>query len=82
MGVSGHGVVRTALEKVRGKDFEELCETIKRIAFKVTRVGQLVAREASRQMESLLEFLTLSGIIADKAAIGMINQKTTAVSLI
>ena len=82
VGVSGPGVVKTALEKVRGKDFEELCETIKRTAFKVTRVGQLVAREASRQMESLLEFLTLSGIIADKAAIGMINQKTTAVSLI
>ena len=43
VGVSGPGVVKTALEKVRGKDFETLCETIKKTAFKVTRVGQLVA---------------------------------------
>ena len=43
VGVSGPGVVKKALEKVRGKGFEELCETIKKTAFKVTRVGQLVA---------------------------------------
>ena len=47
VGVSGPGVVKAALEEVRGKDFETLCETIKRTAFKVTRVGQLVAQEAS-----------------------------------
>ena len=47
VGVSGPGVVKKALEKVRGKGFEELCETIKKTAFKVTRVGQLVAGEAS-----------------------------------
>ena len=50
VGVSGPGVVKTALTKVRGADFETLCEMIKRTAFKVTRVGQLVAREASRRL--------------------------------
>ena len=47
VGVSGPGVVKYALEQVRGKNFEVLCETIKRTAFKITRVGQLVAQEAS-----------------------------------
>ncbi|MBF1016272.1 MAG: DUF711 family protein, partial [Lachnospiraceae bacterium] len=42
VGVSGPGVVKKALENVRGADFETLCETIKKTAFKVTRVGQLV----------------------------------------
>ena len=172
VGVSGPGVVKTALEKVRGEDFETLCEMIKRTAFKVTRVGQLVAREASKMLgvpfgivdlslaptpaigDSVAEILeeigleragaggvmastavgglsgafipvsedqgmidavtagaltiekleamtcvcsvgldmiavpgdtkasTISGIIADEAAIGMVNQKTTAVRLI
>ena len=50
VGVSGPGVVKKALENVRGKGFEELCETIKKTAFKVTRVGQLVAGEASRRL--------------------------------
>lgn len=50
VGVSGPGVVKTALEKVRGENFEVLCETIKKTAFKVTRVGQLVAKEASRML--------------------------------
>ena len=50
VGVSGPGVVKKALEKVRGKGFEELCETIKKTAFKVTRVGQLVAGEASKRL--------------------------------
>lgn len=48
VGVSGPGVVKRALEAVRGEDFETLCETIKRTAFKITRVGQLVAMEASK----------------------------------
>ena len=51
VGVSGPGVVKTALEKVRGENFEVLCETIKKTAFKVTRVGQLVAQEASRMFK-------------------------------
>ncbi len=50
VGVSGPGVVKRALKKVRGKGFEELCETIKKTAFKVTRVGQLVAGEASKRL--------------------------------
>ena len=50
VGVSGPGVVKRAIEKVRGQGFEELCETIKKTAFKVTRVGQLVAGEASARL--------------------------------
>ena len=50
VGVSGPGVVKTALERVRGKDFEVLCETIKKTAFKITRVGQLVAKEAAQML--------------------------------
>ena len=165
VGVSGPGVVKTALESVRGADFQTLCEMIKRTAFKVTRVGQLVAQEASKRLgvpfgivdlslaptpaigDSVAEILeeiglervgapgttaalallndqvkkggvmaaqavgglsgafipvsedcsvgldmiaipgdtkasTIAGIIADESAIGMINQKTTAVRLI
>ncbi|XCP87141.1 PFL family protein [Roseburia hominis] len=50
VGVSGPGVVKKAIESCRGKGFEELCETIKKTAFKVTRVGQLVAGEASKRL--------------------------------
>lgn len=50
VGVSGPGVVKNALESVRGETFEVLCETIKKTAFKVTRVGQLVAQEASKRL--------------------------------
>ncbi len=50
VGVSGPGVVKRALEQVRGENFEVLCETIKKTAFKITRVGQLVAQEASRRL--------------------------------
>jgi uncharacterized protein (UPF0210 family) len=50
VGVSGPGVVKHALEKVRGQDFSAIAETIKKTAFKITRVGQLVAQEASRRM--------------------------------
>ncbi len=50
VGVSGPGVIKHAIRKARGKDFGELCETIKKTAFKVTRVGQLVAAEASRRL--------------------------------
>ena len=157
VGVSGPGVVSRALDAAKGKDFEFLCETIKRTAFKITRVGQLVAQEASRRLgipfgiitaalamlndqvkkggimassyvgglsgafipvsedknmidaaasgcltlEKLeamtcvcsvgLDMIaipgdtsasTISGLIADEAAIGMVNQKTTAVRVI
>lgn len=50
VGVSGPGVVSRALDEAKGKDFAFLCETIKRTAFKITRVGQLVAQEASRRL--------------------------------
>lgn len=50
VGVSGPGVVRAALKNARGENFEVLCETIKKTAFKITRVGQLVAREASKRL--------------------------------
>lgn len=50
VGVSGPGVVRHALTQVRGESFEVLCETIKKTAFKITRVGQYVAKEASKRL--------------------------------
>ena len=50
VGVSGPGVVKRAIEKCRGEGFQELCDTIKKTAFKVTRVGQLVAGEASKRL--------------------------------
>ena len=50
VGVSGPGVVRAALKRAEGENFEVLCETIKKTAFKITRVGQLVAREASKRL--------------------------------
>ena len=67
-GVSGPGVVKTALEKVRGENFEVLCETIKKTAFKVTRVGQLVAQEASRKLGIPFGIIDLS--LAPTPAIG------------
>ncbi len=50
VGVSGPGVVKEALKQARGQNFEVLCETIKKTAFKITRVGQLVAQEASKRL--------------------------------
>ena len=60
VGVSGPGVVKTALESVRGADFQTLCEMIKRTAFKVTRMGQLVAQEASRRLNIPFGIVDLS----------------------
>ena len=68
VGVSGPGVVKTALEKVRGESFEVLCETIKKTAFKVTRVGQLVAQEASRMLNIPFGIVDLS--LAPTPAVG------------
>ena len=68
VGVSGPGVVKKALESVRGADFEELCETIKKTAFKITRVGQLVAKEASRLLDIPFGIVDLS--LAPTPAIG------------
>ena len=68
VGVSGPGVVKKALEQVRKENFEVLCETIKKTAFKITRVGQLVAQEASRRMGIPFGIIDLS--LAPTPAIG------------
>ncbi len=68
VGVSGPGVVKRALEEVRGESFEVLCETIKKTAFKVTRVGQLVAKRASEELGIPFGIVDLS--LAPTPAIG------------
>ncbi len=68
VGVSGPGVVKTALESCRGSSFEVLCETVKKTAFKITRVGQLVAREAARRLEVPFGIIDLS--LAPTPAVG------------
>ncbi len=68
VGVSGPGVVKTALSRVRGESFEVLCETIKKTAFKVTRVGQAVAGEAARLLKIPFGIVDLS--LAPTPAIG------------
>ncbi|MBO4766674.1 MAG: PFL family protein [Lachnospiraceae bacterium] len=68
VGVSGPGVVKKALESARGKDFEVLCETIKRTAFKITRVGQLVAKRASELLQVPFGIVDLS--LAPTPAVG------------
>ena len=60
VGVSGPGVVKTALEKVKGADFETVAETIKKSAFKITRVGQLVAKEAAKRLNTDFGIVDLS----------------------
>ena len=68
VGVSGPGVVKHALESVQGESFEVLCETIKKTAFKITRVGQLVAREASKRLGVPFGIVDLS--LAPTPAVG------------
>ncbi len=68
VGVSGPGVVKRAIETARGKDFEVLCETIKKTAFKITRVGQLVAQEASKRLNIPFGIIDLS--LAPTPAVG------------
>ena len=68
VGVSGPGVVKHALEDVHGQNFEVLCETIKKTAFKVTRMGQLVAQEASRRLGVPFGIVDLS--LAPTPAVG------------
>ncbi|MDD7614962.1 MAG: PFL family protein [Clostridiaceae bacterium] len=68
VGVSGPGVVKRAISEVRGADFGTLCETIKKTAFKVTRVGQLVAREASKRLDVPFGIIDLS--LAPTPAVG------------
>lgn len=68
VGVSGPGVVKCALEKVKGADFGTVAETIKKTAFKITRMGQLVAQEASKRLEMPFGIVDLS--LAPTPAIG------------
>ena len=68
VGVSGPGVVKTALDQVKGKDFGTVCETIKKTAFKITRVGQLVAHEASKRLGVPFGIIDLS--LAPTPAVG------------
>lgn len=68
VGVSGPGVVKKALAKVKGKDFTALCEEIKKTAFKITRAGQLVANEASRKLNIPFGIIDLS--LAPTPAVG------------
>lgn len=68
VGVSGPGVVKYALEQIHGASFEVLCETIKKTAFKITRVGQLVAQEASKRLGVPFGIIDLS--LAPTPAVG------------
>lgn len=68
VGVSGPGVVQRALEKVKGESFDVVSETIKKTAFKITRVGQLVAKEASERLGVPFGIVDLS--LAPTPAVG------------
>jgi uncharacterized protein len=68
VGVSGPGVVKCALEKVKGEDFSTVADVIKKTAFKITRMGQLVAMEASRRLNVPFGIVDLS--LAPTPAVG------------
>ncbi|WFD08920.1 PFL family protein [Tepidibacter hydrothermalis] len=68
VGISGPGVVKSALENVKGESFDVVSETIKKTAFKITRVGQLVANEASTRLGVPFGIVDLS--LAPTPAIG------------
>ncbi len=68
VGVSGPGVVKTALEGVRGRDIGVVAETIKKTAFKITRVGQLVAQEAAKRLGTQFGIIDIS--LAPTPAVG------------
>ena len=68
VGVSGPGVVKSALETAKGADFGTLCETVKKTAFKITRVGQLIASEASKRLGIPFGIIDLS--LAPTPAVG------------
>lgn len=68
VGISGPGVVKVALEQVRGESFDVVAETIKKTAFKITRVGQLVANEAAEKLGVPFGIIDLS--LAPTPAVG------------
>lgn len=68
VGISGPGVIKCAMENVKGEPFDVVAETIKRTAFKITRAGQLVANEASRRLDVPFGIVDLS--LAPTPAVG------------
>ena len=68
VGVSGPGVVHHALQAVKGQPFDVVAETIKKTAFRITRMGQLVAQEASRRLDTPFGIVDLS--LAPTPAVG------------
>jgi hypothetical protein len=68
VGISGPGVIKSALERVKGQSFDVVTETIKRTAFKITRAGQLVANEASKRLGVPFGIVDLS--LAPTPAVG------------
>ncbi|PAB58038.1 PFL family protein [Anaeromicrobium sediminis] len=68
VGVSGPGVVKAALEKVKGAPFDVVADTIKKTAFKITRMGELVGKEAANRLNVPFGILDLS--LAPTPAIG------------
>ena len=68
VGVSGPGVVYHALQSIKGKPFDEVAETVKKTAFRITRVGQMVAQEASRRLDTPFGIVDLS--LAPTPAVG------------
>ena len=68
VGVSGPGAVKVALESVKGRPFDDVAETIKRTAFHITRIGQLVALEASKRLNVPFGIVDLS--LAPTPAVG------------
>ena len=68
VGVSGPGVVKAALDKCHGESFQVLCDTIKKTAFKITRVGQMVAQEAAARLGAQFGIIDLS--LAPTPAVG------------
>ncbi len=68
VGISGPGVIKCALEKVKGEPMDEVAQTIKKMAFKITRAGQLVANEAARRLDVPFGIIDLS--LAPTPAVG------------
>ena len=68
VGISGPGTVKAALTKVKGESFDQVAETIKKTAFKITRMGQLVAKEASEELGATAGIVDLS--LAPTPAVG------------
>ena len=73
VGVSGPGVVYHALQSVKGQPFDVVAETVKKTAFRITRMGQLVAREASNRLDTPFG-LEVCGTHGTTAALALLND--------